>query len=554
MKLVYLIIGACVIMSVWGAGCVSLLPAPQPNQPTDNYDEQIQLVRGLVLGIDTHISDLSSVLLAAAASQSGFSADSPEVIANLSDLYVHNPSSASVYRINADNVVVASVPKSASYRIGYQIPPLGIDLVNRSTSIYLTTYQRESTGETDVSVVTPVYTKNGTYDGFISFVLNPRMFFGSSLSDVPREGVTVLIMDKEGNVLYSDDTKRIGQNALQMANASDQDDMVALMTRMLSEKNGTVTYTGYSFGNMKYVTLASAWDTAETDYGPLTVMVGKKTTEHQLVQRPSSSTDRTLEEFVQSAYLYAVKNGKDAAVAAFNDPNSQFVTQEYTVTAVAINGTILANSMLPGDVGANQIAHTDANGVPTIRTLIQRAKQGGGYAMYLHPDPMHDQRMEVKLSYVLPVDSTWFIVSGKYMEEKARYVDPQLRDAMIEYTRQVAQYAAANGKDAAIAALNTPNGQFYREDVRLIAVDSDGTILARPYNPELIGTNVAGITDVYGGSLGRDLMTMAGAGGGMMYQYYPNQYTNENDMTLIYVLPVDDTWFLSSGIPMTAAP
>ncbi|MDV0444115.1 cache domain-containing protein [Methanorbis rubei] len=552
--LICLILGICMVMSVCTAGCV-FLPQDQPDL-SGNYDEQIEFAHKLVLSIDNQITDLGDSLFAAAEYQSDFAADSPEVIASLSDLYVDNPGSSSIYRINADNVVVAAVPESAAPRIGYHIPALDFDPHNLSSPAYMGLYHRENTGETRVSILVPIYTGNGTYDGLLCLILDPKTktFVSPSRPELPREGFTVMILDENGNVLYSDETKHIGQNAIQLANVSGQDETVAVLERMISTTNGTASYSTYSFGSMKYVTLAVAWDTLETRIGPLTFVVGKKTSEQQLVPRPSSSTDKTLEEFARAAYLYAVKNGKDAAVAAFNDPESLFVTQEYTITAVDINGTILANAMLPGDVGVNLITDTDANGVPTVKTLVQRAKQGGGYAMYLYPDHMQNEEIKVKLSYVMPVDDTWFIVAGNYTDNKAKYVDPLLRNTMIEYTRQVAQYAAINGKDAAITALNTPHGQFYREDIRLVATDSNGTVFARPFNPELIGTNLQNVTDIYGVSLGRDLTVMANSGGGMIYQYYPNRYTNENEMTLIYVLPVDNTWFLSSGITMTACP
>ncbi|MDV0444117.1 cache domain-containing protein [Methanorbis rubei] len=550
--LVCLALGIFVVMSVCIAGCILPLPSDQSDESGD-YIEQIKLVHIFTQSVGNSTSELGNSLFAAAEYQSDFAPDSPEVSASLSDLYVHNPSSLSVYRITADNVVAAAAPKTAMFPVGYQIPSLEFDPQNFSTLAYQDICQRD-TGEFQMSVIVPVYTRNGAYDGFLWYYLDPmsKILVIPARSELPRDEVLAMILDENGVVLYSDDSKNIGQNAISAARAFGQYETAAALEKMISTKNGTTVYSTYSYGSMRYITLAAAWDTLETKTGPLTVVVGTQTAQQQLVPSPTSNTDKTLEEFVQSAYLYAVKNGKDATLAAINDPNGQFVTQEYAITAIDFNGTILASAMMPGDLGVNLIANKDANGVPTIRTLVQRAKQGGGYGMYLCPSHMQNQEIEVKLSYVVPIDDTWFVSAGSYMDEKAKYVDPELNNAMIEYTRHVAQYAAVNGKDATIAALNTPNGQFFDDNIKLVAVDSTGIVLARPYDPELIGNNIASATDIYGGSFGRDLMVMANSGGGMVYEYYPNRDLGENQITLMYVLPIDDTWFLVSGIAINA--
>ncbi|MDU9376557.1 hypothetical protein McpSp1_11790 [Methanocorpusculaceae archaeon Sp1] len=550
--LIYLVLGICMILSVCMAGCIFPLPSDQSDKPSD-YTEQIELVHTFVQSVGNDITALGSSLFAEADYQADFAADSPEIAASLSNLYVHSPSSLSVYRITADNVVAAAAPKTAMFPVGYQIPSLEFDPQNFFYPAYQNICQRD-TGEFQMSVIVPVYTRNGSYDGFLWYFLDPmsKILVIPARSELPRDEVHAMIMDENGVVLFSDDSKDIGRNAISMAYASGQYETAAVLEKMISTKNGTATYSTYSYGSLRYITLAAAWDTLETRVGPLTVVVGIQTAERQLVPSPTSNTDKTLEEFVQSAYLYAVKNGKDATLAAINDPNGQFVTKEYAITAIDINGTLLASAMMPGDIGENLIADTDGNGVPTIRTLVQRAKQGGGYGMYLCPNHMQNQEIEVKLSYVVPIDDTWFVSAGSYMKEKARYVDPELNNAMIEYTRQVAQYAAVNGKDATITALNTPNGPFYSENIRLIAINSTGIVLARPYDTELIGNDAAAAVDIYGGSFGRDLMVLGNSGGGMVYEYYPNRYTGENDITLMYVLPIDDTWFLASGITITA--
>ncbi|MDR0980209.1 MAG: cache domain-containing protein, partial [Methanocalculaceae archaeon] len=463
-------------------------------------------------------------------------------------------SSTSIYRVNTDNFVVAAVPESAQSRIGHQVTNFDLDPKNMSASLYLGIYHRQSRDSTDLSLIAPVYSPDGEYEGYIAFVLNPDLFFGPALTNASSaRGEIIVLLNDNGDILYCPENTLIGKNAIQLANKAGFD-TADILSRMVREKSGTATLPAYSYGFMKYVMLAAAWNTLETDYGNVTVVVSNITNTQWTVNIPSATTNDTLESFVTSAYLYAVENGQKKALAAFNDPNGQFVTRQYVIAAFDMNGTLLANALCPNLIGSDRSVLTDPNGVQILRTLVHRASQGGGHAMYLYPNTMRDQHMEIKLSYILPVNDTWFVVAGTYLDEEPTYADPFLKNEMISYVRSVKQYALENGRDAAVAELNKVDGIFFRDDILLIAVDAGGTVIARPNNPALIGSSITGITDIYGASIGRDVLSAALSGGGMQYQYMPNQFTHESEMTLIYTLPVDDTWFLAAGIPLIREP
>lgn len=538
------------ILFAASAGCI-VFTEPVPEE---TYDEQTAFAKILLSDIANHTSKFSESLLLAAAYQGTLSADDPAVSKNLADLYVNNPSSISIYRINSDNIVVAAVPESAQSRIGYQITNFDFDPENMSTSLYLGIYHRQSRNSTDLALIAPVYSPDGEYEGYITFVQNPDLFFGPALTKTSqsRDELVVLFNDN-GEILYNPENTLTGRNAIQLAEKAGFD-TTDILSRMIREKSGTATLPAYSNGFIKNVTLASAWNTLETDYGNVTIMVGKIINTQWMVDIPTSTTSDTLESFVTSAYLYAVENGEEKALATFNDPNGPFVTQQYVIAAFDMNGTLLADALRPNLIGSDRSILTDSNGVQILRTLVMRASHGGGYAMYLHPNVMHDQRMEIKQSYILPVNENWFVVAGTYLDEESMYADPVLTNEMISYVRTVKQYALENGRDAAVAELNNQDGIFFRSDIRLIAVDADGTIIARPKNPTLIGGSITGITDIYGASIGRDILSSGLSGGWMQYQYMPNRFTHESEMTLIHTLPVDDTWFLAAGIPLTREP
>ncbi|MCZ9312962.1 MAG: cache domain-containing protein [Methanocorpusculum sp.] len=543
----------CILVVFFAAGIGCILFA-ESSVPAETYDEQTALAEILLSDIANHTSELSESLLLVAAYQGTISADDPAVSKSLSDLYVNNPSSTSIYRVNNDNVVVAAVPESAQSRIGYQITGFDLDPENMSASLYLEMYHRQSRDSTDLSLLVPVYSPAGEYEGYIAFVLNPDLFFGPALTKAALgRGEVIFLLNDDGEILYCQENTLIGNNAIQLADKSGFD-TADILSRMVREKSGTATLPAYSYGFLKYVTLSAAWDTLETDYGNVTVVVSTVTNAQWTVDIPSATTNDTLESFVTSAYLYAVENGREKACAAFNDPNGPFVTQQYVIAAFDTNGTLLADALRPNLIGSDRSILTDSNGVQILQTLVQRASQGGGHAMYLHPNPMHDQRLEIKSSYIQPVNESWFVVAGKYLDEEPTYADPCLKNEIIQYARSVKQYALDNDRDAAVAEMNNPDGIFFRDDVLLMAVDADDIVIASPNNPTLIGTSITGITDIYGASIGRDILSSAHSGGGMQYQYLPNQFTHESEMTLIYTMPVDDTWFLAAGIPLTWEP
>jgi hypothetical protein len=81
------------------------------------------------------------------------------------------------------------------------------------------------------------------------------------------------------------------------------------------------------------------------------------------------------------------------------------------------NGTLLAHPYLPEKIGTNLIDTRDPFGMETIRALVETARSGGGYVVFIWPSPEEGNREELKIGYVLPVDDTWWVGSGVYLNE-----------------------------------------------------------------------------------------------------------------------------------------
>ena len=116
---------------------------------------------------------------------------------------------------------------------------------------------------------------------------------------------------------------------------------------------------------------------------------------------------------VEKALAYVEENGKDRAIAEFNNPKGLFVDRGLYVFAYDFNGVNKALSTHPSLVGKNLIEMKDANGKQIIKDMIALAKRGGGWYEY-EWDGKH------KSSYVVKVDPTLWIGCGEYTESTAR--------------------------------------------------------------------------------------------------------------------------------------
>lgn len=123
-------------------------------------------------------------------------------------------------------------------------------------------------------------------------------------------------------------------------------------------------------------------------------------------------------DLVKNGAEYGRKNGKHAAFAEISNQTGMFVDPEgHYIYAYDYNGTLLAHPYLPGLVRTSLIDRKDAFGMENIRALTETARAGGGYVIFIWPNPDEGNREELKIGYVLPVDDTWWVGSGVYLSE-----------------------------------------------------------------------------------------------------------------------------------------
>ena len=263
----------------------------------------------------------------------------------------------------------------------------------------------------------------------------------------------------------------------------------------------------------------------------------------------ASHNEAKLVSFVESAVAYAQENGKDMALKEFSDKTGSFVNGELYIYAYDFNGTNIAHPFKSDWIGRDKMNESDSNGVHYIRNLINVAKKGNGFTYFIFPNPSHDNRNELKLGYVMKMDDNWWLGSGLYLSNISASFDQEEKDELVAYVNEALKFTKENGKEMALEVFNDPEGNFTGEGRYIFAYDYEGQTLALPYQPELIGENRIDAQDTNGVYFLQQAIDTVRMENGSDYCIYPDPSRNMTPaLKLRYLMNVDDTWFLGSGI------
>jgi signal transduction histidine kinase len=123
------------------------------------------------------------------------------------------------------------------------------------------------------------------------------------------------------------------------------------------------------------------------------------------------------------------------------------------------------------------------------------------------------------------------------------------KEEMVAFVQEAVAYAHQNGRDKALAEFSNRNGSFFRGVLYIYAYDYNGTTIAHPVNPEKIGVNRLHEPDAEGTWFITKLREAAYNGTGFAtYTYINPVHNNTVEKKLGYVMKVDESWWLGSGI------
>lgn len=251
--------------------------------------------------------------------------------------------------------------------------------------------------------------------------------------------------------------------------------------------------------------------------------------------------------FVDEALAYVNNNGVEKALDEFNNPSGSFVRGDLYIFAYDFNGTCIAHPINPKLVG--QTGLLDINGVDVVGRELALAKRGSGTMYIVFPNSAHDGKEELKQLYIENVNDSLYLGSGLYLSNISASFDQEVRDELVAYVNEALQFAQEKGKEKALEAFNDPEGNFTRDGHYIFAYDYDGQSLALPYQPELLGTNRIDAQDPNGVYFIQQVIDVARMGNGSVYYIYPDPSRNMTDnLKLSYVVDVDGSWLLGSGM------
>ena len=251
--------------------------------------------------------------------------------------------------------------------------------------------------------------------------------------------------------------------------------------------------------------------------------------------------------FLGEAITYVNNNGVEKALDEFNNPTGSFVRGDLYIFAYDFNGTCLAHPINPDLVG--QTGLLDINGVDVVGRELALAKRGGGTMYIVFPNPAHDGEEELKQLYIESVNDSLYLGSGLYLSDISASFNQEGRDELVAYVNEALQFVQENGKEKALEVFNDPEGNFTRDGRYVFAYDYDGRNLALTHQPELVGTNRIDAQDANGVYFIQQVIDVAKMGNGSLYYIYPDPERNMADtLKLSYVVDVDGTWLLGSGI------
>jgi len=102
---------------------------------------------------------------------------------------------------------------------------------------------------------------------------------------------------------------------------------------------------------------------------------------------------------VKKAIAYYKANGKEKALAEFNNKDGLFAKGEDYVDVHDVNGVCVAHPTTPAIVGMNRLDQADPNGKFFIKDIVEASKkQSSGWTEYVRKNPTNG-KMQDKVAY-----------------------------------------------------------------------------------------------------------------------------------------------------------
>lgn len=528
----------------------------EPVSPEQISDMEAAL-SPVIYQINKEMETASSAVWNTARELDGVTADDPAVIIALLKLKRDIPVSFEAGIFDTNDIIVASTKDlGSSVELGEGKSSNHYteeDFKAAGSQCIVSEYSTLLFGDNGVTITTAVYDADGNFNGTLRVAIDTWYLFSGVTEELRAQyGYTIWVAQENGLVIFDQDSEEIGRNIL-------TDDLYSTASLKNAAKaltknpSGNTSITFYDTYWVDFTQSNAVWNTVVPGYDMewrivLTDNVVKETINTSTI----TPTPEELKVFVEKAYVYAQKNGKEHALAAFNDPHGRFIDGELYIIAYTMDGDTLALPFQPGIIGKNRWFFEDSNGVKVMQRMVARAEQGGGYVGYLYPNPDHNYALEYKLAYVIQVNDEWFIGSGIYLQDNRldpdKSIDWKARDDLTYQVRNMQYLAKTEGILSVVEMVKDPSSELQIEGLYPCVITEKGTVLAYALKPEMVGTNQLGVNNSLGMSITREILSSAKAGGGMMYFLIDTPPEYKEKHVLLYVEPANTNTYVGSLI------
>ena len=413
-----------------------------------------------------------------------------------------------------------------------------------------------------VSLSYPIFSADHEYQGYTDITFRPEEFLRQYIVPLVEENnYDIFILQPDGMTIYETNEEEIGKNVLTDPLYADPDLHQAAIT-ITSNQSGEVTYPFWNRNWDKTVQREAVWDTLKVDDKEWRIAIVhdirdvsgngnlSSSSESNAIDKPEdlNSSIASITEFISNATVFAQQQGREESLLAFNNLSGPYVSGDRYIFAYDMNGTALALPYQQGLIGKNRMNLTDVNGLAILPSIIDRARDGGGFLYFVYSNPADEYNPELKLFTIKPVNDEWFIGSGIYLPSIKATIPQENLTTLVQRVKGAVIHAGEVGKDQAITEFNDLNGRYADNESYLFAYQYDGTTLALPYQPELIGSQRLEYRDHYGCPIIKMEVEAAKRGGGFVYVVYYNPESGKDELKLCYVAPAGDNWLIGSGI------
>ena len=230
----------------------------------------------------------------------------------------------------------------------------------------------------------------------------------------------------------------------------------------------------------------------------------------------------------------------------------------YEFTVIQTDGNTLYETNAE-EVGKNILTDPLYEGIRDIAEVVVAEQSGKGEYTFWDMNWEQEVAREIFWSTVTFDGTVWRVAVIRNAGDSASpepVSTPRSDEALdadmsrlTSFVEEATAFAQQNGRNAAVEAFNDPEGDFIDGEFYIFAYDMNGTTLAHPYQPGVVGENRTDLTDENGRAIHASCRDLAARGGGYLYFTFVNPSENyRKELKLVAIRPVDETWYVGSGI------